>query len=95
VCLQGSGKSLKVVDIPGHPRLIHSTLDSRADTAAGVVFMLDSSTFLAEKHAVAGCAVFIHSFLMTDICIQRKEPQTMAPHPRVHGFLRCIIFFAS
>lgn len=55
VLLQGNGKKLKVVDIPGHPRL-RSTFEARADTAAGVVFVLDSSTFIAEKHAVAGCA---------------------------------------
>jgi signal recognition particle receptor subunit beta len=91
VCLQSSGKNLKVVDIPGHPRLIHSTLDSRADAAAGVVFMLDSSTFLAEKHAVAGCAISMHSLLITDICIQSKQLQTMAPPPMVHQFFSCIL----
>ena len=55
VVLQGSGKRVKLVDVPGHPRLL-STFAKRVQAAAGVVYLLDSSTFIADKHAVAGCA---------------------------------------
>lgn len=54
--MQDSKKKLHVVDVPGHPRL-RSTFDERVPDAGAVVFMLDSSTFAANKHDIAGCTL--------------------------------------
>lgn len=55
-CMQGSSKHVKVIDVPGHPRL-RSVFDLHAASASCIIFVLDSSTFVAEKQTVAECAL--------------------------------------
>lgn len=46
------GRTLRLVDIPGHPRLRDQFTDHLADTA-GVVFVVDSATISRNGAAVA------------------------------------------
>lgn len=54
--VQGSSKHVKVVDVPGHPRL-RSVFEMHASSASCIVFVLDSCTFVADKQAVAECVL--------------------------------------
>eukprot|EP00892_Ulva_mutabilis_P009780 jgi/Ulvmu1/7174/UM034_0083.1 len=52
VTLPGTNKVVKVVDVPGHPRL-RSLYDLHASSASFIVFILDSASFVADKQLVA------------------------------------------
>jgi signal recognition particle receptor subunit beta len=48
----GRKRSVRVVDVPGHPR-VRSRFEQHADRACGVVFLLDAVDFLPHKTEVA------------------------------------------
>ena len=45
---------MRLVDVPGHPRL-RAAVRERSRTAAAVVFVLDAADFIRQKADVAGC----------------------------------------
>ena len=50
-------KQLRVVDVPGHPRISKGIFASHTDRAKGVVFVVDSVDFMVQKDQV-GTAAF-------------------------------------
>lgn len=50
---EGSGKSLRVIDIPGHERLRGRFFDQYKKTAKGIVFVVDSVTVQKDIRDVA------------------------------------------
>lgn len=48
----GKAASVRVVDVPGHPR-VRSRFEQYADRACGVVFVMDAVDFLPHKTEVA------------------------------------------
>lgn len=50
---EGSGKSLRVIDIPGHERLRGRFFDQYKNTAKGIVFVVDSITAQKDVRDVA------------------------------------------
>ncbi|XP_055310583.1 signal recognition particle receptor subunit beta [Sitodiplosis mosellana] len=50
---EGSGKSLRVIDIPGHERLRGRFFDQYKNTAKGIVFLVDSVTVQKDIRDVA------------------------------------------
>ena len=52
-------KPLRIVDVPGHPRISKGIFASHTDRAKGVVFVVDSVDFMMQKDQVgtaASCA---------------------------------------
>jgi len=68
LALGHSRKTLRVVDLPGHPRL-RSRLDSYARSAAALVFVVDGreGAFLPSVRDVAQCV------LLTKYVLERRE----------------------
>ena len=50
-------KPLRMVDVPGHPRISKGIFASHTDRAKGVVFVVDSVDFMMQKDQV-GTAAF-------------------------------------
>lgn len=50
-------KQLRIVDVPGHPRISKGIFASHTDRAKGVVFVVDSADFMVQKDQV-GTAAF-------------------------------------
>ena len=48
-----NARPIRIVDIPGHPRLRNRLLDEQANSARGVVFLVDSVDFMPKKSEVA------------------------------------------
>ena len=48
-----SARPVRVVDVPGHPRLRNRTFDGFAPSARGVVFLVDAVDFMPNKAETA------------------------------------------
>lgn len=49
-------KQLRIVDVPGHPRISKGIFASHTDRAKGVVFVVDSVEFMMQKDQVGAAA---------------------------------------
>ncbi|CAL8470809.1 g10351 [Coccomyxa elongata] len=50
---EGRIKEVRLVDIPGHPRVFSRALSEHVDRARGIVFMVDSVDFMPQKEQIA------------------------------------------
>jgi len=64
-----SGKSFKVVDLPGHERLRAKYLYKHKDGARGIIFMVDSVNFSRE---VRGAAEFLYDVFANKTMLKNK-----------------------
>ncbi len=60
-------KQLRVVDVPGHPRISKGIFASHTDRAKGVVFVVDSVDFMVQKDQV-GTATFCAGKVASGVC---------------------------
>lgn len=60
-----SGKTLKLVDIPGHPRIRDQFREHIPETIA-IVFVVDASTIARNGPTVAECVPSLISFASAD-----------------------------
>ena len=60
-------KQLRVVDVPGHPRISKGIFASHTDRAKGVVFVVDSAEFMVQKDQV-GTATFCAGKVASGVC---------------------------
>ncbi len=47
---------LRIVDVPGHPRISKGIFATHTDRAKGVVFVVDSAEFMVQKDQVGAAA---------------------------------------
>jgi hypothetical protein len=48
----GKEKQLRIVDIPGHPRISKTTFAAHSDRAMGIILVVDAVEFMAQKDQV-------------------------------------------
>ena len=59
-------KQLRIVDVPGHPRISKGIFASHSDRAKGIVFVVDSVEFMVQKDQVSAATPHAQN-----LCIRR------------------------
>ncbi|KAK9904218.1 hypothetical protein WJX75_007076 [Coccomyxa subellipsoidea] len=72
---EGKFKEVRVVDIPGHPRVFSRLLSEHVDRTRGIVFMVDSVDFMPQKERIAEQ---LHDVLAHPVVSGRRLPVLLA-----------------
>ncbi|KAL8606594.1 hypothetical protein ACOMHN_009479 [Nucella lapillus] len=75
VSLPAVGKSLRVIDVPGHERLRNQLLDANKGLARAIIFVVDSGTVQKEIKEVAE---YLYTVLTDSVISQNAPPLLIA-----------------